>query len=155
MCKLQIWRHEPAGQLWWQFRKPPWHPPCFWRSTRGRQRHWSSPPSPSPPLASLAPASSSLAPWLCLGRCEGPEKESVSCLSPFFLLYLCVSYLLVADKDDGDIGAEVFHLWCPLLWDVLQWVWKSKKVMLWNWILVFEVPGESMEKHMRMTSVSG
>ena len=30
------------------------------------------------------------------------------------------NYLLVADKDDGDVGAEVFHLWRPLLGDVLQ-----------------------------------
>merc|ERR1719327_694609 len=32
--------------------------------------------------------------------------------------------LLVADRDDGDVGAEVFHLWRPLLGDVLQRVWR-------------------------------
>ena len=109
MCKLQIWRHEPAGQLWWQFRKPPWHPPCFWRSTRGRQRHWSSPPSPSPPLASLAPASSSLAPWLCLGRCGGPEKEN--CLMPiiFFFFSACVFHtFLLPTRMMGTLGQKCF-----------------------------------------------
>ena len=30
------------------------------------------------------------------------------------------SYLLVTHKDDGDIGAEVLDLGCPLLGDVLQ-----------------------------------
>ena len=31
-------------------------------------------------------------------------------------------YLLVTHKDDGNIGAEVFDLRSPLLWDILQTV---------------------------------
>ena len=43
------------------------------------------------------------------------DKER-ECLQTYVLL----SHLLVTHKDDGDIGAEVLDLGCPLLGDVLQ-----------------------------------
>ena len=36
---------------------------------------------------------------------------------------LCNAHLFVANEDDGDIGAEMFDLRGPFLWDVLQRVW--------------------------------
>ena len=41
---------------------------------------------------------------------------------PKFLdrVWVVAEVLLVADEDDGDVGAELLHLWRPLLWDVLQ-----------------------------------
>ena len=35
-------------------------------------------------------------------------------------VWVVAEVLLVADEDDGDVGAELLHLWRPLLWDVLQ-----------------------------------
>ena len=35
-------------------------------------------------------------------------------------VWVVAEVLLLADEDDGDVGAELLHLWRPLLWDVLQ-----------------------------------
>ena len=52
-----------------------------------------------------------------------PGPASVTYLLPLGQLpsgvVVVVQVLLVADQDDGNVGAEVFHLWGPLLRDVL------------------------------------
>ena len=35
-------------------------------------------------------------------------------------VWVVAEVLLVADEDDGDVGAELLRLWRPLLWNVLQ-----------------------------------
>lgn len=34
-------------------------------------------------------------------------------------VFIISKVLLVAHKDDGDVGTEVFHFGCPFLWNVL------------------------------------
>lgn len=115
------------------------HHPWSWLNTPGSRKHRSGWPCLYPPQTSLAPVgfmhSRDYLFLESMGTKQGSnrvnidrislakETETGTCLLHLGQLPACVviisEVLLVPHKDDWDIGAEMFHFRCPLLWNVL------------------------------------